>query len=365
MNDVLYKVVLKAKTSSYPIYVGRGIVKYLPKLMQDLGLRGKCAIVTSKVVSMLYGNYVSDILREGGFTPYVIDVPDGEQCKSFEVLLKLYDELINAGFDRSSTIIALGGGSVGDVAGFVAATYMRGINYVQVPTTFLAQVDAAIGGKAAINHPKGKNLIGVFYQPQLVLIDVDFLKTHGDRDLRSGLAEVVKYGAVLDREFFKYLDEYSSKLLDVGSSELLYAIRRSCEFKASVVERDEFDRVGIRALLNYGHTVGHALESFSNYELRHGEAVSMGMCYEAKISVAMGLARESVVKSLTNLLSKLGLPTEVKLRDEDLDKVIELMKRDKKAVSGRIAMVLLKDIGNGVLVRDVPEAVVREVFKSW
>lgn len=360
----LYKVVLRSRTSSYPIYVGRGTIKHLARLMRESGIRGKCAIVTNRIVGELYASYVRDLLIKGGFDSHVIVVPDGEACKTFDVVLRLYDELISMGFDRSSAIIALGGGSVGDVAGFVAATYMRGINYVQVPTTLLAQVDAAIGGKAAVNHPKGKNLIGVFYQPQLVLIDVDFLKTHDVRDLRSGLAEVVKYGVVLDREFFDYVDRNSVRLLDVGSEELLYAIRRSCELKASVVEKDEFDREGIRALLNYGHTIGHALEVLSNYELRHGEAVAIGMYYEAKVSVAMGLAREYVVDSIGGLLSKLGLPTHVKLEGSNVDELIKLMRRDKKAVGGKIAMVLLRDLGSGVLVRDVPEELVREVLKG-
>lgn len=364
MTDELYSIVLRTRSASYNIYVGRGIVKYLPKFMNELGIKGKCVIITNRVVNSLYGTYLSELLEDSGFKPYIIEVPEGEACKTFDTLINVYDRLIDLGLDRSSTIIALGGGSVGDLAGFVAATYMRGINFVQVPTTFLAQVDASIGGKAAINHPKGKNLIGVFYQPKLVLIDVEFLKTHDPRDIRSGLAEVIKYGAVLDKRFFDYIKESWTKLLDVSSEELLKAIRRSCELKALTVEMDELDREGIRALLNYGHTVGHAIEALSNYELRHGEAVAAGMCYEAKISVAMGLAKEYVIDELCGLLSRLGLPTKVALSGRDLNEVLKLMRRDKKSIGGVISMVLLKDIGEGMLVRGVPEELIRGVLSS-
>ncbi len=358
------EVLLKTETREYPIYVGRGIINYLPKFMDGFKNSRKCAVITNKVVNSLYGEFVEELLSSSGYVVHVVEVPDGEECKTLRVVERVYDELVDLRFDRYSTVVALGGGSVGDLSGFIAATYMRGINYVQVPTTLLAQVDASIGGKAAINLPKGKNLVGVFYHPQLVLVDVDFLKTHDVRDFRSGLAEVVKYGVIMDREFFNYLVENRSKLLDVSSDELTYAILKCCQLKAMVVGEDEFDRKGIRAILNYGHTVGHAVEAYSNFTLRHGEAVAIGMCYEAKISAALKLAEESVVDTVCSVLSGLGLPTHIPV-DVNTTKLVELMRRDKKSVGGKIAMVLLRDIGNSFLVSDVPEEVVVEVVRGW
>jgi len=358
-----HEIRLHTRSGEYPIYIGRDIINYLPKLMDSLKNSGKCAVITNKVVGRLYGKFVEELLSTK-FKVYLIEVPDGEECKDLRVVERVYDELITSGFDRYSTIVALGGGSVGDLSGFVAATYMRGINYVQVPTTLLAQVDASIGGKTAVNHPKGKNIIGVFYHPHFVLIDVNFLKTHDLRDFKSGLAEVIKYGVVLSREFYEYVKVNWGRILDISSDELLYTIRRSCEFKASIVSMDEFDREGIRALLNYGHTVGHAIEAYFNYELRHGEAVAIGMCYEAKVSVAMGYARESTATELCSTLEDLGLPFKVP-EGTDVDKLLSFMRRDKKAFSGRIAMVLLRDIGSGVLVRDVPEEIIKEVVMRW
>jgi 3-dehydroquinate synthase len=359
----IYEVKLVTKTKEYPIYVGRGIINYLPKLLDSFKNSGKCAVITNKIVGELYGKFIEDLLSVK-YDVRLIVVPNGEECKDLRVVERVYEELITSGFDRYSTIVALGGGSVGDLSGFVAATYMRGINYVQVPTTLLAQVDAAVGGKAAINISKGKNIVGVFYHPHFVLVDVNFLRTHELRDFKSGLAEVVKYGVVLSREFYEFVKVNWRKLLDVGSDELLYAVRKSCEFKASVVSLDEFDREGIRALLNYGHTVGHALEAYSNYELRHGEAVAIGMCYEAKISVAMGYTKESTATEVCSTLESLGLPTKV-WGGVNVDEVLSLMRRDKKVFSGKIAMVLLRDIGSGVLVRNVPEEVIKEVITSW
>ncbi|MEM0361987.1 MAG: 3-dehydroquinate synthase [Sulfolobales archaeon] len=358
------EILLKTKTKEYPIYVGRGIIDRLPKLMDEFKNSRKCAIITNKIVNSIYGEYVKDLLVGSGYITHIIEVPNGEECKDLKVVEEVYNSLISLRFDRYSTVIALGGGSVGDLSGFVAATYMRGINYVQVPTTLLAQVDASIGGKAAINLPKGKNLVGVFYHPNFVLVDVDFLKTHEPRDFKSGLAEVIKYGIIMDREFFYYVIRNKDRLIDVGSDELLHAIHRCCQLKASVVSKDEFDREGIRAILNFGHTIGHAIEAYSNFALRHGEAVAIGMCYEAKISAAMGITKESVADDVCNSLSSLGLPTSIG-RDVELSKLVELMRRDKKSVSGRIAMVLLKDIGESFLMNDVPEEVVIKVLKSW
>ncbi len=359
-----HEILLKTRTKEYPIFVGRGIVNRLPSLMNGFKNSRKCVIITNKVVNSLYGEFITKMLNSEGYEAHLFEVPNGEDCKDLKVVEELYDFLISLRFDRYSTVIALGGGSVGDLSGFVAATYMRGVNFVQVPTTLLAQVDASIGGKAAINLPKGKNLVGVFYHPQFVLTDVNFLKTHDERDFRSGLAEVVKYGVIMDAEFFNYIVKNKDRLLDIESDELLRAVVRCCQLKAMVVSKDEYDREGVRAILNFGHTIGHALEAYSNFELRHGEAVSIGMCYEAKISVALGLAKESVVDEVCRTLSDLKLPTRIG-EDVDLPRLLDLMRRDKKAVGGKIAMVLIRDIGSSELVGNVPEEVIAEVIKNW
>jgi len=359
----LRKVWANIGKSSYPIYIGKGVCESIGRLMRDIGLRGKCAIVTNRTVWNLHGDGVEDALLSMGYDVYVLRVPDGEACKSLDVAVQLYEELINREFDRSSVILALGGGSIGDIAGFVAATYMRGINLVQVPTTLLAQVDAAIGGKVAINHPRGKNLIGTFYQPRMVLIDIKFLKSLSTRDIRSGLAEIVKYGAILNGDFFYFVKENWEKIISLRDRELLYAIEMSCRIKVRIVEKDERDERGIRALLNFGHTVGHALESAYHYsKLRHGEAVSIGMCYEALISVKMGLAKEHVYRELVHVLEEIGLP--VRLSDDvDLEELIERMRHDKKSINGEIRMALPKDIGEGIFVNNVPIEVIREALR--
>ena len=259
-------------------------------------------MVTNPVVGAYYLEPVRNALADAGYDVYVVEIPDGEEYKNFETLKSIYDSLIEFGFDRSSLIVALGGGVVGDIAGFAAATYLRGIPFVQVPTTLLAQVDSSVGGKTGINHEKGKNLIGAFYQPGFVLIDTSTLDTLPEREYLSGLAEVAKYGIVLDGNLFDFMSANAGKLLDRDKESLLTVIKRSCSIKASIVEKDEKE-AGLRAVLNYGHTIGHAVETLTCYKrYTHGEAVAIGMAQAARFSEFMGFSgkaeTEKIIASL-------------------------------------------------------------------
>jgi 3-dehydroquinate synthase len=303
---------------SYPIYIERGCLDEIGPGLRRLGLKGKCVLVTNPLVESLYGKRVSKSLKGSGFDIF---------------------------------IVALGGGVIGDITGFVAATYLRGVPYVQVPTTLLAQVDSSVGGKTAVNHPRGKNLIGAFYQPKAVFIDPDVLKTLDVRELRAGLAEVVKYGIIRDEDFFRFLEDNPKDLLDLKDP-LVRAIERSCEIKAQVVAEDETEK-GLRSILNFGHTFGHAIEAVTGYRrLKHGEAISMGMVMAASFSLKLGLCDSTVVSRITNILETLGLPVEVP--DLAPDAIIEAMLVDKKVLSGRMRFVLVRDIGNVVL-NEVPD----------
>lgn len=331
---------------SYPIYIGRNNLDMVGELMKKKGLHGKAACVTNTTVGKLYGNRVVDSLCKAGFEVFRIDIPDGEEYKSLEWLSYIYDKLTEYKMERQSPIIALGGGVVGDIAGFAAATYLRGVPYIQIPTTLLSQVDSSVGGKTGVNHPKGKNLIGAFYQPKMVLLDVDVLKTLGERDIKAGLAEVIKYGIIRDADFFSFLEENYADVLKLGDG-LLHVVKMSCGIKARVVEEDERE-AGIRSVLNFGHTFGHAVETMTGYkELRHGEAVAIGMAAAARLSFKLGLCSKDVCKRIEGLLAKVALPTKLsdincQISAHDLFKVVEL---DKKAAGGKIKFVMVEDIG--------------------
>ena len=301
-----------------------------------------------------------------------LEVRRGESCKSLKEAARLFDELVRFGAHRDSLIIALGGGVLGDLAGFVAATYMRGINYIQVPTTLLAQVDAAIGGKTAVNHPKCKNLIGCFYQPKLVFIDVKALTSLPARELRTGLAEVVKYGVIEDAEFFKFL-EANAHHLNTKAFETEDTLRaalqlwqtivaESVKIKARVVEKDERES-NVRMILNYGHTVGHALESMTRYRAyNHGEAVSIGMVAAAKIAEITGLLEKPAVTRIKDLLDRIGLPIEIEKLSAD--KIVKALSIDKKVRGGRIQFVLPDKLGHVQIKDDVPEEIVSQVLRE-
>lgn len=332
---------------SYPIYIGRNILDMVGELMRKKGLIGKVACVTNAIVGKHYISRTIASLKRAGFESSIIEIPDGEEYKSLESLSNIYDKLVENKIDRQSSIVALGGGVVGDIAGFAASTYLRGVPFIQIPTTLLAQVDSSVGGKTAVNHKQGKNLIGAFYQPKLVLIDADVLKTLGKRDLKAGFAEVIKYGIIRDSNLFSFLEKNHEDVLKLGDG-LIFAVKSSCGIKAHIVEEDERES-GIRAILNFGHTFGHAIETVTDYkELRHGEAIAIGMVAAARLSLKLGLCSKGVAERIEGLIENVGLPTKLSsisshISANDLYKAMEL---DKKAAGGKIKFVLVHDIGN-------------------
>jgi 3-dehydroquinate synthase len=290
-------------------------------------------------------------------------VPPGEPSKSLAQAAVLYDALADLPADRSTLIVAVGGGVVGDLAGFVAATYNRGLPLVMVPTTLLAMVDSSVGGKVAVNHPKGKNLIGAFHQPAGVWVDTAVLDTLPDREFKSGLAEVVKYGVILDPDFFAFLEQNAADVLARQPVPLEHVVARSCRLKADVVEQDEREETGLRAVLNYGHTFAHAFETVGGYGTwLHGEAVAAGMACASRLAERRNLIPAEVTDRQVRLLERFGLPTAA-LPDWPADALVEVMRRDKKARGGRMRFILPKRLGEVELVADIPERLVREVLR--
>ena len=347
---------------SYRIVVASGALQSVGERMRELRLGSRAALVSDAAIMRLYGKTVVASLESAGFHVTAIDVPEGETAKTLEVARHCWDQLLTAGLDRTSTVLALGGGAVGDVAGFAAATYMRGINFVQLPTTVLAQVDASIGGKTAIDHPLGKNMIGAFHQPRLVVVDPAVARTLPEREFRSGLAEIVKHGIVLDADYFAELERDLTPLAarDLGVLERI--IGGSCRLKASVIERDELE-AELRHVLNYGHTIGHALEASTGYaRYAHGEAVSLGMVAEARLARRLGIAGDETTARQQRMLEQLGLP--VRAPSIDVEPVVLAMARDKKAKDGRVPFVLAPRIGAFQIVYDVPAAEIRAAIAS-
>lgn len=318
-------------------------------------------VVINPTVRGLWGRGAERSLAEAGLAVHWAEIPDGEEHKTLNTAARLYDRAFEAGLDRNCAVVALGGGVVGDIAGFVAATYLRGVPLVQVPTTLLAQVDSSVGGKVGVNHPQGKNIIGAFYQPVLVLADVGTLRTLPGRELRAGIAEVIKYGVIYDAAFFGWLEENLERLLEGDPEALTYAVEMSCRIKARVVEADETEQ-GLRQILNYGHTFGHALEALTGYRVYvHGEAVAVGMVAAAKLSVLIGLLDEDAYGRIEQLVRRAGLPADIPA-DLSFESVLASMERDKKARDGRITFVLPEAIGRVGFYPDVSAQVLRRLF---
>jgi 3-dehydroquinate synthase len=347
---------------SYHIVVEVGVLDRVGSLLRGLGVGTRTALVSDPSVYRLYGERVTTSLSRAGFSVALVPVPDGEAAKTLAVAEASWDALLTAGLDRSSTVLALGGGAVGDLAGFVAATYMRGINFVQIPTTVLAQVDASIGGKTAIDHPKAKNVVGAFHQPRLVASDPDAVRTLPERDFRSGLAEMVKHGVILDERYFAELEREAGALSARTLPALERAIAGSCRLKAAVVEQDERE-AELRAALNYGHTIGHALEAATSFgQWTHGEAVALGMTAEARLAQRLGVAKGDAVARQERLLVALGLP--VRAPALDVEGVLLAIGHDKKARDGRVPFVLSPSIGRFQIVRDIGPDDVRAALKT-
>lgn len=344
---------------SYFIHIGRNLLARADILTQHFSRR-KAAVVTNTTVAGLYLEPLVAILQDSGIEVLPIILPDGEQYKTWQTLNLIFDALLGKHCERSTTLIALGGGVIGDVAGFAAASYQRGMPFIQVPTTLLAQVDSSVGGKTAINHPLGKNMIGAFYQPKLVLADTACLDTLPDRELSAGLAEVIKYGLIRDLPFFEWLEANVDALLCRDPDALEYAIIRSCSNKAAVVAADERE-VGERALLNFGHTFGHAIEAALGFGTwLHGEAIAVGMILAADLSIRLGFAGGDVSQRVQALLRRARLP--VGVPDISADKFIALMSHDKKVDAGKIRFVLLKRLGAAFISENVSETVLRAVL---
>lgn len=345
-------------TRSYPIHLGADLIArgelYAPHV------RAAAAVVTNDIVAPLYLARVRSALQSLGVSVADVIVEDGERAKSWEALDRIVDALLAARLGRDATLIALGGGVVGDLAGFAAAVYQRGISYIQVPTTLLAQVDSAVGGKTAINHPRGKNMVGAFHQPLAVISDVATLDTLPDRELRAGLAEVIKHGAALDAGFFAWLEQNVDALLARERAALVYAVRRSCELKAAIVAEDERE-TGARALLNLGHTFGHAIEAGTGFgPWLHGEAVAAGMVMAADLSARVGMLPRADAARVTALIGRAGLPTRAPQLPREQWK--SLMALDKKSAAGRVRFVLLASLGRAKLEASIDERAVDEVI---
>jgi 3-dehydroquinate synthase len=329
---------------SYPIHVGHVILSQAGKLLLEAGLRGKIAVVTNPIVAQLYLDQLYDALKQADFEVLPILIPEGEEHKNVKSLSLIHDHLIRERFERRSCIMALGGGVIGDLAGFAAATFLRGVPYVQVPTTLLAQVDSSVGGKTGINHEDGKNLIGAFYQPRLVLTDVAVLQSLARRELIAGLAEVIKYGIISDPSLFKLLEEKLEKLIGLDPTLSTQVIASSCAIKARVVEQDEREE-DQRAVLNFGHTVGHALESVTGYtRFLHGEAVGIGMAQAAIISVRQGFCDHKSCERIHRLIRRAGLPLDIPA-DVPLAQLVRALEVDKKTAGGKIKFVICEGIG--------------------
>jgi 3-dehydroquinate synthase len=336
---------------SYPVIIGSGLLSKADSYQAILPAR-KVALVTNEVVAPLYLDAAVAALQELGVEVVSIVLPDGEAFKNWQTLNGIFDKLLSMHCDRGTTVVALGGGVIGDMAGFAAAVYQRGVRFVQVPTTLLAQVDSSVGGKTAINHPLGKNMIGAFHQPCLVVADTETLSTLPDRELSAGLAEVIKYGLIRDRDFFCWLEVNMDRLRARDAAALAHAIERSCANKADVVAEDETEQ-GVRALLNLGHTFGHAIETGVGYgEWLHGEAVAAGTVMAATLSNRLGWLSGDALARTKSLLGRAGLP--LVAPSLGADRYLDLMSHDKKVLDGALRLVLLKDIGEGVLSSDAP-----------
>jgi len=356
------KVRVRLGSNSYNIHIGPGLLVQTGQWLKEMGFSDKLVIITDPSVQRLYGGTLKQSLTASGFKVTTLQVPEGEEQKSLETAGRLYHELTDLYAERTTPILALGGGVIGDLAGFVAATYMRGVPLIQIPTTLLAQGDSSIGGKVAVNHGLLKNKIGAFYHPRLTISDISTLKTLSPRELSGGLAEIIKHGAILDGEFFSYLEENLDKIKSSDDRVLETIVFRSAKIKARVVEKDELD-LGLRNILNYGHTVGHAIESVSELKVWHGEAVAIGMLAEARISNKLGILDKNEVIRLKGVIAKAGLPTQIpSLQREEL---IQAMKHDKKILQGKIRFVLPKSIGDVFITDEVTPSLIEQALVEW
>ena len=356
------KVRVELGAMSYDIVIGRGLEQELQTFIEQAGFSEKALLISDTNVGKLYGGQVLRILRKAGLQADIFLVPAGESSKSLAQAEELYTRAIELGLDRRSAIFALGGGVVGDLAGFIAATYMRGVPFVQLPTSLLAQVDSSVGGKVAVNHQLGKNLIGAFYQPQAVFMDLNLMTTLPKREIYTGLGEIIKYGIIYDEAFFTFLEDHAADVLALEPEAAVHMIARSCEIKAEVVAQDEKES-GLRRILNFGHTIAHAIEKETKYvRYNHGEAVAIGSIGAARISQALGLIDAACVERVIELTKRLHLP--VCAEGCLVDDMYADIFHDKKTVNGQVNWVLMEAIGRVKIEKHVPEAVVRQAMAA-
>ena len=347
---------------SYDIFIGNNLEQQIQEFVSTANFSRKALLVTDSNVETMFGDRIAIQLRAAGLDLRVIVIPAGETSKSLSSAQDIYTAAIEDGLDRKSPIIALGGGVIGDLTGFVAATYLRGVPFIQIPTTLLAQVDSSVGGKTAVNHELGKNLIGAFYQPRAVFINLDFLSTLPPREIASGLGEIVKYGVIADADFFCYLENHVDEILALEHDTLEHIIARCCEIKAEVVSRDEKES-GLRRILNFGHTIAHAIEEETHYrKYTHGEAVAIGMIGAAEISRARGMISTAEVERLQQLIDRLNMIS--RAEQLDIDQLYNATFRDKKTLDGKINWVLMNSIGSVSIVNDVSEQHVKAALRS-
>lgn len=357
------KIRVELGERSYDIVIGSDILGDLGNTLKAFGLSPKIALVSNPTVYPLYGKVVSGSLKKTGFDVITVKIPDGEEYKNLVWVQHIYDELLKAKLDRSSALIALGGGVIGDITGFVASTYMRGIPYIQVPTTLLAQIDSSVGGKTGVNHKLGKNMIGTFWQPLLVWIDVNTLKTLPKRQLLAGVAEAIKYAVIWDEELFDFLETNRDSILRIDKDAIAYIIKRSCEIKSEIVSKDERES-GLRSILNYGHTIGHAIETVTEYKrYLHGEAVAIGMCLEARLSNMLNLIDKSNLLRIKAVIDSYGLPTKLP-EGIDLESILSSIELDKKTIAGELRFILPERIGAVKVYRGIDTTTVRDLLKG-
>lgn len=341
---------------SYPILIGHGIADKLNPLINGYIKSKKIMLITNTTVNKLYGKKVIEQLRKGGFSVYLIVTPDGEKYKNIEQAKIIYKECIKNKMHRDSCIISLGGGVISDLAGFAAATYMRGIDLINIPTTLIGQIDAAIGGKTGINF-EAKNIIGSFHQPKAVVVDTTFLKTLPQKEIKNGVSEIIKYAVIKDKKLFRFLERNKEQIIGLDNKVLINIISRCCLIKTRIVEKDEKEQ-GIRVILNYGHTVGHAIEKVSKYNIPHGEAVAIGMIKESNIAKLLGILDKKQQEKIENLIKGYSLAEDIKIKKRE---ILEAIQIDKKAIKEKIRFVLPSKIGR-VCVTAVPLQMIEKVL---
>ena len=361
-SDGNKRVRVKLGERSYDILIGRGLIEQAATYFTAAKLGKRGIIITDTTVEQLYANKLVAALEAGGFAIKLLTIPAGELSKSLRQANRLLEKMPGLGLDRHSFVVGLGGGVAGDLAGFVAGTFLRGLPFVQVPTTLLAQVDSSVGGKTGVNLPQGKNLVGVFHQPRLVLADTGTLATLPERELRAGFAEVIKTGAIYDAKFFGWLEENYRRVLRREPAALAETVRRCCEIKAAVVGADEREG-GLRAILNFGHTIGHAMEALADYTgLLHGEAIAIGQVAAARLSRQQSGLSAAEAQRIQVLLERAGLPTAASAKGQEIERLLAAMRLDKKVSDGQVKFVLARKIGEVLWGQAVPEALIRQTL---